>query len=104
MDIKRTNIKTIGIWTLQRREFEEGEYDYFIKSENSSRSIDLFVNERKDYKTGRTAFTLEYSHFSKQMTLEEAAWFVEQAKQTLEVAREFQDEIDSYEGVLNPVI
>lgn len=105
MNVTRETLKSIGIWTLQRRNFEDGCYDYHIKASNlKNLSVDLFVNERTDHKTGRTAFEVEYSHFSKHTDLTEAALFIEQANVAVAAGLEFQEEINSREGVLNPAI
>lgn len=104
MNVTCETLKSIGIWTLQRRNFEDGCYDYHIKAPYEGKSVDLFVNERTDHKTGRTAFEVEYSHFSKHTDLTEAALFIAQANVAVAAGLEFQEAIDSYEGVLNPAI
>ena len=97
MIITRHTLKTIGIWTLQRREFGTGDHDYVIKTDGK-KVVDLFVNDLYDSKTERTVYTVEYSHFSRSMTLEETKEFIEHAQQALNAATAFQQEIDAAES------
>lgn len=95
--ITRKNIETVGIWTLQRRDFGKDGHDYVIKVEGKKR-IDLFVNELPGDETGRTEFKVEYSHSSKTMDLEETSEFIELAKQALVAGHSFQMAIDKAEN------
>lgn len=90
----RKDIKTVGIWTLQRRELGDGEYTYTINAESKS-AVDLYINDRMDFKTDRTVYEVEYSVNSSPMDLEEAADFVSHAQYALVAATEFQRAIDS---------
>lgn len=96
--ITRKNIETVGIWTLQRLEFEGGGHEYVIQSSDRKRKVDLFVNERPDFKNERSTYTVEYSHFSKLMDLDETAEFIELAKQALIAGHSFQMAIDKAEN------
>lgn len=94
----RKDIKTIGIWTLQRREFGNGEYDYdyIIESEVES-AVKFHIKTRADFDAGRVVGTVKYSVNSHPMDLEEAAEFIDYVQQVLVVADEFQKAIDSDE-------
>ena len=94
----RKDIKTIGIWTLQRREFGNGQYDYdyVIKSEVES-AVRFHIKTRADFDAGRVVFTVKCSVNSHPMDLEEAAEFIEYLQEALVVASEFQQAIDSAE-------
>ena len=93
----RQDLKTVGVWTLQRREFGNGEYDYRIAT-STRPVVELHVNDRPDFKTNRMVYTVEYSPRSSVMDLEEAAEFVAQAEYALVAATEFQQAIDAAEG------
>ena len=91
------DLKTVGVWTLRRREFGNGEYDYKIVT-STRPVVELYVNDRLDSKTNRMAYTVEYSPRSRVMDLEEAAEFVAQAEYALVAATEFQQAIDAAES------
>lgn len=95
--ISRQTLKTIGVWTLRRREFENNDHDYIIVADGKP-AVNLFVNDRPDFKAERTVYTIEYYANSRQMDLEEAANFVAQAQYALVAATEFQQAIDAAEN------
>ena len=90
----RKDIKTVGIWTLQRREFGNDEYDYVINAEGKS-AVNLFFNDRYNSKIRCMEFKVDYSANTVPMDLEEAADFVSHAQYALVAATEFQRSIDS---------
>ena len=90
----RKDIKTVGIWTLQRRELGDGEYTYTINAESKS-AVNLYINDMMDFGSERMTYTVEYSANSRPMDLEEAADFVAHAQYALVAATEFQRAIDS---------
>ena len=91
------DLKTVGVWTLRRREFGDGEYAYTIAT-STRPAVELYVNDRPDFKTNRMVYTVEYSPRSSVMDLEEAAEFVAQAQYAMVAATEFQRVIDTAEG------
>ena len=95
--ISRETVKTSGVWTLQRRDFGNGEYDYLIIADGKM-AVNLYVSDLPDFKADRMVYTVEYSPYSRTMDLEEAAQFVEQAQQALVAATEFQQAIDEAES------
>ena len=97
MSINRKDMKTFGPWTLQRREYNGGNYDYIIQS-YGKRAVHLYVNDRPDFKADRMVYTVEFSPSSSLMDLEEAADFVTEAQQALTAANVFQQAIDSAES------
>ena len=97
MATTRKDIKTVGAWTLQRREYSSGNYDYIISSDSKT-AVNLYVNDRPDFQADRMVYTVEYSPYSRIMDLEEAAEFVAHAQQALVAATEFQQEIDAAEN------
>lgn len=94
--IARQTLKTVGDWTLQRRDFEDDVHDYIIEA-NGKPAVNLFVSERPDFKTDRTVYTVEYTANSFPLNLEEAAAFVTHAQRALVAATEFQQAIDAAE-------
>lgn len=94
--ITRQTLKTVGDWTLQRRDFEGGEYDYIVRAKGKP-AVNLFVNDRYNSEIRRTVSKVEYSANTYPMNLEEAAFFVEHAQQALVAATEFQQAIDAAE-------
>lgn len=93
----RETIKTVGIWTLQRRNFGQDGHDYVITAENKT-PITLFVDEHTDSKTGHTAYSIEYSQSSVSMDLDEAAEFMDDVQRALYAASVFQRTIDAAEN------
>ena len=103
MNVTRETVKTVGIWTLERRDFDQDGHDYVIKADRKT-AITLFVNERTDAKTNRAVYSIEYSQSSISMDLDEAAEFMDEVQRALYAASVFQRTIDSYEGIVNPKI
>lgn len=92
----RKDVKTVGVWTLQRREFDN-DHDYIVRA-NGKPSVNLYVNDRYNSEIRRTMFKVEYSANTFPMNLEEASDFVAHAQYALVAATEFQQAIDSVEG------
>ena len=95
--MNRTDIATIAHWTLQRREFESGGYDYTIQRNERRLLIDLYVTVRPDFQTKRIDYEVTVTPSSRQLDLNEAVEFAALAQGAVIAARSFQHMIEAAE-------
>ena len=93
----RENIKTVGTWTLQRWNLSTGDHTYVIDTEGHP-AAHLYVHSLPDFENDRMVHTVAFSPVTRTMNLEEAAEYVEQARQALDAATKLQQALDSAEG------
>lgn len=95
--MNRTDIATIAHWTLQRREFKSGGYDYAIQADDHRLLVSLFVTVRPDFQAKRVDYEVTVSPSSRQLDLNEAVEFAALVQESVIAARSFQHMIEAAE-------